>query len=218
MRHVAPLLLWAFVIAAAVLLFRLALTRRWFRSGTHERLASEPHWNSAPPASGGFPPSWRDLTATRPDGSPDEPQLAPADMLTLTAVEAAVEHIEGRDIPEPAAANAPSLGVNLVEYKRRCVAALRRAGWNARTRFSAGLPGPDLIANSGDVVLTLQCHVSEEPVDAWAVKDACAARERQHSNLAAIVAIGPFTEAARQLAERTGIVLLREDQLASFAG
>jgi hypothetical protein len=32
------------------------------------------------------------------------------------------------------------------------------------------------------------------------------------------VAKGPFTEAARQLAERTGIALLREDQLASFAG
>lgn len=228
MRHVAPLLLWAFVIAAAMLLFRLALVHRWFRSGTVERPASELDWNSAPPASEGFPPSWRDLTEARQvelrDGSPDEPQLAPADMLTLAAVEAAVEHIEGRDVPEPAAASASgiasaaSLGVGLVEYKRRCVAALRRAGWNARTRFSAGLPGPDVIANSGDVVLTLQCHVSAEPVDAWAVKDACAARERQRSNLAAIVAIGPFTEAARQLAERTGIVLLREDQLASFAG
>jgi restriction endonuclease len=222
MRHVAPLLLWAFVIAAAMLLFRLALARRWFRSGTDERPASEPDWNSAPPASEGFPPSWRDLTEARPvelrDQSPDGPPLAPADMLTLAAVEAAVGHIEGRNIPEPATAGAPSLGVGLVEYKRRCVAALRRAGWNARTRFSAGLPGPDVIANSGDVVLTLQCHVSAEPVDTWAVKDACAARERQRSNLAAIVAIGPFTEAARQLAERTGIVLLREDQLASFAG
>ena len=113
----------------------------------------------------------------------------------------------------PPAADAPSDG----DYKALCVVRLRHAGWDARTRFSAGLHGADVIARSNGLVLALQCHTSGSPVDVDAVKDACMVREHQHSDLAAIVSNAPFTEAARQLAARTGIVLLHEDELASFA-
>ena len=103
-------------------------------------------------------------------------------------------------------------------YKMSCVARLRLAGWDARTRFSAGLPGPDVVASSRQgLVLALRCHPSTEPVDVAAVEDARHARDCQHSDLAAIVSNGPFTEPARQLAARTGVVLLHEDQLESFA-
>ena len=108
--------------------------------------------------------------------------------------------------------------VNPGAYKMSCVARLRSAGWDARTRFSAGLPGPDVVASSSQgVVLALRCHPSTEPVDVAAVEDARQARDCQHSDLAAIVSNGPFTEPARQLAARTGVVLLHEDQLESFA-
>jgi hypothetical protein len=218
MHRFGPLLLWAFMIAAATGLFRLALRLRWFRPAPVEA-----DWDSAPVMPEGLPESWCRARAvpaavTQYDRyQEDESHFAHAGVLTTEVVEVAAESLGNESLPEPAAASGIGLGLSLVDYKKRCVAALRRAGWDARTRFSAGLPGPDVIADSGDLVLTLQCHPSVEPVDAAAVKDACATRERQNSNLAAIVSNGPFTEAAWQLAERTGIVLLREDQLASFA-
>ncbi|WP_428394937.1 restriction endonuclease [Lichenicoccus sp.] len=124
------------------------------------------------------------------------------------AVVLPLRHEESSPAAEP-----PSDG----DYKARCVVRLRHAGWDARTRFSTGLPGPDVIARSNGLVLALQCHTSGNPVDVDAVREACMVREHQHSDLAAIVSNAPFTEAARQLAARTGIVLLHEDELASFA-
>ena len=100
--------------------------------------------------------------------------------------------------------------------KSRCVSRLRDAGWDARPRFSAGLPSPDVVAHNNGVVLSLQCHASLLPVDVAAVEQACLVRDRQNSDVAAIVSDAPFTDAARELAERTGVVLLREEELASF--
>ena len=120
--------------------------------------------------------------------------------------------------PRPRPADAAAVpGISAGEYKSRCVASLRHAGWDARTRFSANMPGPHVIASHGGLVMALQCHPSAEPVDIGAVEDACLVRERQCSDLAAVVSNAPFTEPARALAARTGIVLLHEDQLASLA-
>ena len=104
----------------------------------------------------------------------------------------------------------------LADYKSRCVSMLRLAGWDARTRPPGGNREPDVIARRGARLLALQCHVSSEPVDVQAVEDACLAREKQRSDLAAIVSRSRYTEAARQLADRTGVVLLQDHELASF--
>ena len=143
------------------------------------------------------------LTRLKPAPLPTEAEAAPPPLAAPLRQE---------EFP-PAVAEPSSDG----DYKARCVVRLRHAGWDARTRFSTGLPGPDVIARSNGLVLALQCHTSGSPVDVDAVEDACMVREHQHSDLAAIVSNAPFTEAARQLAARTGIVLLHEDELASFA-
>ncbi len=103
-------------------------------------------------------------------------------------------------------------------YTSRCVDRLRDAGWVTRTRFSAGKARPHVVAHHNGLVMSLQCHASPLPVDVAAVEGACRARKRQQSDVAAIVSDAPFTEAARQLAQRTGIMLLREEELASFEG
>ena len=125
--------------------------------------------------------------------------------------------------PEPAetgpppvvARTAPAPGA-LADYKSRCASMLRLAGWDARTRHPGGTREADVVARRGTHLLALRCHLSPDPVDVQAVEDACLARERQRSDLAAIVSGSRYTEAARQLADRTGVVLLRDHELASF--
>lgn len=193
----SPLLLWIVIISLAMLLVRLVRRR-------HPR----------PPAPGRL----RRLEPTAASAGWD--RFRPVRQLagTQPATPAAIGY--PHDVSPPAGAQAAAdgeSGVSVGEYKSRCVARLRRAGWDARTRFSANMPGPHVIASQDGLVLALQCHLSAEPVDVEAVEDACLVRERQCSDLAAVVSNAPFTEPARQLAARTGIVLLHEDQLASLA-
>jgi len=106
---------------------------------------------------------------------------------------------------------------SLRDYRSRCVARLRGAGWDARPPLTSGIGATDVLASNGSLLVALRCHASSEPVGIEAVEDACLARERHRSDLGAIVSNAPFTPSARELATSTGIVLLREDELASFA-
>ena len=189
----SPLLVWAVVVTLAMLLVRLVRRRRPAASDemdAEEPLATTRDWSR-------FRFGARRLLGMR-QGAAEAGGPPPAPS-------------------PPAEAAASGSGMSAGEYKSRCVARLRHAGWDARTRFSADAPGPHVIASHGGLVLALQCHPSVEPVDIEAVEDACLVRERQCSDLAAVVSNAPFTEPARQLAARTGIVLLHEDQLASLA-
>ncbi len=193
LHRFGALLVWGLGLALAL---GIVLARRSGRQGPVE---------TEPPAS---------VPVELPEAVP--PARDVADRLMVGPVEAIAGHMA------PPLARTPSGRVEAVvnpgAYKMSCVARLRSAGWDARTRFSAGLPGPDVVASSSQgVVLALRCHPSTEPVDVAAVEDARQARDCQHSDLAAIVSNGPFTEPARQLAARTGVVLLHEDQLESFA-
>ncbi len=197
----SPLLLWAVVIAAAMLLVRLVRRRR----------PAEPDGNDAAEAASS---DWRDF---RPGFQPDAQVLpvSPAAVAPTTVAPSGTSRPAHADADADAAATASK--VSMGEYKNRCVATLRNAGWNARTRFSANMPGPHVIASHRGLVLALQCHPSLKPVDVEVVKDACLMRERQASDFAVLVSNAPFTEPARQLAARSGIVLLHDDQLASLA-
>ncbi len=130
-------------------------------------------------------------------------------------VQARVAEPAGADMLPVMTLTAPAPGA-LADYKSRCASMLRLAGWDARTKLPGGLREPDVVARRGAHLLALQCHLSPDPVDVQAVEDACLARERQRSDLAAIVSRSRYTEAARQLADRTGIVLLHDHELASF--
>ena len=188
---------------------------------TLEPLAATALLRSPPPAA---PPSMTRTLSVRSRPASHPALVLLVWLLIIGAAALLVRFVLIRKRPAPVAdpeqrpaidAHAPASSMTL--YKSRCVDQLRHAGWDARTRFSAGLPGPDVVARSNGLVLALQCHASRLPVDVGAVEQACMARERQQSDLAAIVSNAPFTDAARQLAERTGIVLLHEDELASFA-
>ena len=199
LHRFGALLVWGLGIALAL---GIVLARR---SGRQAPVATEPPAEApaAPPAELPRAPS---------------PAYDVADRLMVGPVEAVASGMARPFAREPSDPGHGEAVVNLGAYKMSCVARLRSAGWDARTRFSAGLPGPDVVASSSQgLVLALRCHPSTEPVDVAAVEDARQARDCQHSDLAAIVSNGPFTEPARQLAARTGVVLLHEDQLESFA-
>ncbi len=190
LQRFGALLVWGLGIALAL---GIVLARR---SGRQAPVAAAPR--AEPPAS--LPPAHEVV-----------------DRLMAEPVEAAGGVMHPL-VPAPADPGGSEAAVSPGAYKMSCVARLRLAGWDARTRFSAGLPGPDVVASSRQgLILALRCHASTEPVDVAAVEDARQARECQQSDLAAIVSNGPFTEPARQLAARTGVVLLHEDQLESFA-
>ena len=192
-----PILLWALVIGLAIQLFRLVLLMmRRRRQAVVEKRMRQP----AKPA------PVQELPEPVPSSVQElpEPHVAasPTAAASATATEAQLDE-----------AAATALGV----YKRRCVADLRHAGWDARTRFSAGMAGPDVIATNGSVMLVVRCHPSTDPVGADVVEEACLTREQHRSDIAAIVSTGPFTELAKDLAARTGVVLLHEDELTTFA-
>nr|WP_321984533.1 restriction endonuclease [uncultured Lichenicoccus sp.] len=154
------------------------------------------------------------VTPTAAGSRPTRDRRALAHDVELPA-EPLVAERAGIDMPPVMARTAPAAGA-LADYKTRCASMLRLAGWDASTKFPGGTREPDVIARRGTHLLALQCHLSPDPVDVQAVEDACLARERQRSDLAAIVSRSRYTEAARQLADRTGIVLLHDHELASF--
>ena len=202
-RHIpAVLLLWALILASAGMLVRLALARIGRRTQ-----AGEPRIRESWPPSAIRHDTGIERLIVRPargGAGPTDAQIARTGTVGFTSCYG----------PSSIQDALPLADAN---YRKRCAAGLRHAGWDTRTRAAESAPGPDVIARNGERVLALRCLPSSEPVDVQEVVDACEVREQQRSDLAAIVSNASFTEGARQLAARTGIVLLHENELSSFA-
>ena len=95
------------------------------------------------------------------------------------------------------------------QFEHHCAEILRAQGWDAQVTQASGDQGVDVIARRGRTVLALQCKLWASPVGNAAVQEVLAGKHFIGANAAAVVSTAGYTEAARQLAARANVALLR---------
>jgi HJR/Mrr/RecB family endonuclease len=101
-----------------------------------------------------------------------------------------------------------------VAFERHCADYLRLFGWSTQTTKASGDQGVDVIARKAGTVLVIQCKKQAEPVGNKAVQEIHAGRSFANAHYAAVVSNSSYTKAARELAGRTGVLLLHFTELA----
>lgn len=101
------------------------------------------------------------------------------------------------------------------DTRGQCAVLLREAGWHTGVGMTAY--HADLVARRDGRVMVLRCLTDTPMLDEHAVEEVCMTRERERADIAVIVSNASCTKSARQLAARTGVDLLREDELRDYA-
>lgn len=100
-----------------------------------------------------------------------------------------------------------------IAYENMCADLLRQQGWQAKTTSGSGDQGVDVWACKQGVSIVIQCKLYSKPVGNKAVQEALSGMAFEKANFAVVVAPNGFTRSAKQLAERTGVFLLSEQEL-----
>jgi restriction system protein len=113
--------------------------------------------------------------------------------------------------------DAAELPKNGYDFERWCAERLRLHGWNAHATPSSGDQGIDVIAQRGPTSVGIQCKLYSNPVGNKAVQEAFSGSAFHGVDHAVVVASSGFTPQARDLAERTGVALIKPEQLPHLA-
>lgn len=100
-----------------------------------------------------------------------------------------------------------------LQYERHCAALLNELNWTARLTKGSGDQGADIIAEKDGVRVVVQCKKYTKPVGNKAVQEALAAMKFEDTDFAAVVSNAGFTTAAKELAHKGGVALLRHTEL-----
>ena len=98
-------------------------------------------------------------------------------------------------------------------FERHCAAVLRANGWTATITAGSGDQGVDVLARRRDISVVIQCKLYSKPIGNRAVQEAIAGRFYMGATHAAVVSNQPYTSAARDLAQRTRVMLLAASDL-----
>jgi restriction system protein len=109
-----------------------------------------------------------------------------------------------------------SIDMTPVAYEQALIDRLNSLGWRARSREPGGNRYADVNARMGGKRVIVQCPGFVSPIVVAAVQELYEAKIREGADCAAIVTNAEFTPDALQLAESTGVVLLRYDNLAQL--
>ncbi len=112
------------------------------------------------------------------------------------------------------AAAAPSAA----EFRKHCAAALAGAGWATKIAFPGDGSGPDIVAQRDAVVAVIRCRASNTAVTGEMVDEAAAMGSRQGATMTLLASNAPFSQRARDEADRHGVRLLRDTELPGFTG
>ena len=93
-------------------------------------------------------------------------------------------------------------------FERHCATLLRAMGWTATLTAGSGDQGVDVLARMGDISVVIQCKLYSKPIGNRAVQEAIAGRSYMGATHAAVVSNQSYTPAARDLAQRTRVMLL----------
>lgn len=104
-----------------------------------------------------------------------------------------------------------------VDYEQHCGDLLSAAGWKVMLTRATGDQGVDILAKLGECRVTFQCKRQLRPVGNQAVQEALAGAIFEDARFGAVVSNQPYTEAAKQLAQKTEVMLLHHNDLGDLA-
>jgi HJR/Mrr/RecB family endonuclease len=100
-----------------------------------------------------------------------------------------------------------------LEFEQRCAEAMQLSGWAACTTRKTGDQGVDVLADKRGTKVVLQCKLYTNTVGNKAVQEVFAAKTFSSSTFAAVVSNTSYTRAAKELAQKTGVLLLHYSEL-----
>ena len=97
-----------------------------------------------------------------------------------------------------------------------CANTLKKNGWKTNLTPGSGDQGVDVIAKREGIRVVLQCKKYSSPVGNKAVQEVFSGKGFEDADFAAVVSNADYTAAARQLAQKNGVLLLHFDDLANL--
>ena len=108
---------------------------------------------------------------------------------------------------------APADPMTPIGFERHCAALMREQGWRATLTAGSGDQGVDVLAKRRGVSVVIQCKLYSKPVGNAAVQEALAGKQFMGATHAAVVSNQPYTRSAIDLAGRTKVFLLSDNDL-----
>ncbi len=99
------------------------------------------------------------------------------------------------------------------KFEKACADMLSEAGFTVRLVAASGDQGADIIAKKDDQTYAVQCKHYDGAVGNAAVQQAVAARLFYSTDHSVVVSCNGFTSAARELAAKSRVLLIKEDGL-----
>lgn len=100
-----------------------------------------------------------------------------------------------------------------VQYEHLCGTLLERKGWKIKYTKGSGDQGADIIATKNNVSLAIQCKRYKKAVGNKAIQEIVAGRQFYNATHAIVIAPNDFTKSAKQLAQKTNVLLLNHQSL-----
>lgn len=102
------------------------------------------------------------------------------------------------------------------DFERKCAELLKKYGWEAMTTKKSGDQGADILATKDGKSVAIQCKLYSKPVGNKAVQEALSGKLFNSVGYAAVVASNGYTHSAKQLAQKTDVILLTSSSLSKL--
>ncbi|XTI71822.1 restriction endonuclease [Acidithiobacillus sp. AC3] len=102
------------------------------------------------------------------------------------------------------------------QYEQFCAALLANNGWHVQTTAKTGDYGADVIATKGNQKIIVQCKQWTSSVGIKAVQEAHGALSYYKGTRAVVVTTSKYSQAAQELAKKTGVSLISHEDLIGF--
>ncbi|MBO4856961.1 MAG: restriction endonuclease [Treponema sp.] len=99
------------------------------------------------------------------------------------------------------------------EYEQYCADLFKYFNWNAKATKKSGDFGADVIATKDGIKIVVQCKKWKGSVGFEAVKEVFTAKTINKADYAIVITNSHFSQAAKQGAKDTGVILIRHPEL-----
>ena len=100
-----------------------------------------------------------------------------------------------------------------IEYEHFCADILRRSGWDASVSKASNDQGVDILASNQQLTVAIQCKKYSSPVGNKAVQEVISGATFHSIDNAVVVSNSSYTASARQLAGKSGVLLIHHSEL-----
>lgn len=100
-----------------------------------------------------------------------------------------------------------------IQYEQLCGNILEKQGWQIKYTKKSGDQGVDIIAIRQSITLAVQCKRYKKPIGNKAIQEVVAGQQFYNATYALVIASNGFTKSAKQLAQKTNVLLLNHQPL-----